>query len=145
MPKVKDIFSKLSGTQYFFTLNIQTRYHHTPLNNDSIPKTTFTSPLRKYEYLKVTFRLAQVPVYFQELTTKVLKDLPFTIAYLSDIIIYTKTVEEHLDHLQHVFHKLCNAKLSMKLRKCPFFAKEIQYLGHVLSTTSMYKITTLKT
>ena len=68
---------------------------------------------------------------------KVLKDLHFAIAYLADIIIYSKTAKEHLDHLQQVFHKLGNAKLSMKLSKCHFFAKEIQYLGLVLSTTGI--------
>ena len=68
---------------------------------------------------------------------KVLKDLPFAIAYLVDIIIYSKTANEHLDHLQKVFHKLCNAELSMKLSKCHFFARKIQYLGHVLSTTDI--------
>ena len=51
--------------------------------------------------------------------------------------IYSKTVEEHLDHLLQVFHNVCNAKLSMKLSKCYFFAKEIQYFGHVLSTTGI--------
>ena len=87
--------------------------------------------------MKVPFGWAQAPVYFQELMNKVLKDLPFTIAYLEDIIIYSKTAEEHLDHLQQVFNKLHDAKLSMKLSKCPFFTKEIQYLGHFLGTTGI--------
>ena len=68
---------------------------------------------------------------------KVLNDLPFTIAYLDDITIYSKSSEEHLDHLQQTFYKLCNAELNMELRKFHFFAKEIQYLGHVLSTTGI--------
>ena len=135
--KVKDIFSKLNGVKYFSTLDIQAGYHHIPLNNASIPKTTFTSPFRKYEYLKVPFRLVLTCAHFQELMNKVLKDLPFTIAYLDDIIIYSKTSKDHLDHLQQVFHKLWNAKLSMKLRKCHFFAKEIQHLGHILRTTGI--------
>ena len=68
---------------------------------------------------------------------KVLKDLPIATAYLDDIIIYSKTAEEHLDYIQQVLHKLCNAGLTMKLSKCHFFAKEIQYLGHILSTTGI--------
>ena len=68
---------------------------------------------------------------------KVLKDLPFAIASLDDIIIYSKIAEEHLDHLQQVFDQLCDAKLSMILSKCHFFTKEVQYLGHVFSTTGI--------
>ena len=82
--------------------------------------------------MKVPFGLAEAPAYFQELMNKVLKDLPFSIAYLDDIIIYSKTTQDHLDHFQQVFHKLWNAKLSMKLSKCHFFAKEIQSLGDIL-------------
>ena len=137
MPKVEDIFLKLKGAKYFPTLNLHAGYHHIPLNENSIPKTAFTSPFGKYKYLKVPFRLAQAPVYFQELMNNVLKDLPFPISYLEYIIIYSKTAQEHLDHLQQVFQKCCDAKLSKKLSRCHFFAKEIQHLGHVLHTTGI--------
>ena len=132
MPKVEDIFSQLNDAKYFSTLDLRARYHHIGLTTDSIPKTAFTSPFGKYEYIKVPFGLAQAPAYFQELMTGVLKDLPFAMAYLDDIIIYSSTPEEHLEHIRTVFEKLRDAKLSMKLRKCHFFAKEIQYLGHIL-------------
>ena len=132
MPKLEDIFSQLNGAKYFSTLDLRAGYHHIGLTTDSIPKTAFTSPFGKYEYVKVPFGLAQAPAYFQELMTGVLKDLPFAMAYLDDIIIYSSTPEEHLQHIKTVFEKLCHAKLSMKLSKCHFFAKEIQYLGHIL-------------
>ena len=132
MPKVEDIFSQLNGTKYFSTLDLRARYHYIGLTTDSIPKTAFTSPFGKYEYVKVPFGLAQALAYFQELITGVLKDLLFAMAYLDDIIIYSSTPEEHLEHIKTVFEKLCHAKLSMKLSKCHFFAKEIQYLGHIL-------------
>ena len=76
MPRVEDIFSKPNGAKYFSTLNLCTGYHHIPLNEDSIPKTAFTSPSEKYEYLKVPFGLAQALAYSQELMNKVLKELP---------------------------------------------------------------------
>ena len=60
---------------------------------------------------------------------KMLKDLPFAIAYLDGIIIYSESAKEHLDHLQQVFYKLHDAKLTMELSKCHFFAKEIPIFG----------------
>ena len=60
---------------------------------------------------------------------KVLITLSFTIAYLDDIIIYSRNAEEHLEHLQHVFHEHSHAELSMKLSKCHLFSKELQYFG----------------
>ena len=137
MPKVEDIFSKLNGATYFTTLDLCTGYHHIPLDNSSIPKTVFNSPFGKYEYVKVPFRLAQVPAYFQELVTGILKDFPFTIAYLDDIIVFSKTPQEHLSHICMVFEKLKSANLSIKKSKCSFFSKEIQYLGQILSTTGI--------
>ena len=132
MPKVEDIFSQLNSAKYFSTLDLRAGYHHVGLTMDSIPKTAFTSPFGKYEYVKVPFGLAQAPAYFQELMTGVLKDLPFAMAYLDDIIICSSTPEEHLQHIKTVFEKLHHAKLSMKLSKCHFFTKEIQYLGLIL-------------
>ena len=66
--------------------------------------------------------------------TGILKDFHFAIAYLDDIIIFSKTAEEHLDHMKQVFGMLKSTHLFMKLSKCHFFTKDIQYLGHILNT-----------
>ena len=137
MPMVEDIFSKLNGATYFTTLDLQAGYHHIPLDTPSIPKTAFKSPFGKFEYVKVPFGLAQAPAYFQELMTGILKDFPFAIAYLDNIIIFSKTPQEHLSHIHMVFKKLKSANLSMKKSKCSFFSKEIQYLGCILSATGI--------
>ena len=76
-----------------------------PLDKPSIPKTAFNSPLGRFEYVKVPFGLAQAPAYFQELMTGILKDFNFAIAYLDDIIIFSKTPQEHLLHIRMVFKK----------------------------------------
>ena len=137
MPKVEDIFSQLNGANYFSTWDLWAGYHHIPSDEASIPKTVFTSPFGKFKYIKVPFRLTQAPAYFQELMTGILKDFNFAIAYLDDIIIFSKTAEEHLDHIKQVFEKLRSTNLSMKLSKCHLFMMEIQYLGHILSTKSI--------
>ena len=111
-----------------------------PLDKLSIPKTAFNSHFGKYEYLKVPFRLAQAPAYCQKLMTGILKDFNFAIAYLDDIIIFSKTPQEHLSHIRKVFEKFRSAKLSMKMSKCNFFSKEIQHLGHILSATGIHPL-----
>ena len=123
MPKVEDIFSKLNGATYFMTLDLHAGYHHIPLDKPSILKTAFNSPFGKYEYVKVPFGLPQAPAYFQELMTGILKNFTFVIAYLDDIIIFSKTPQEHLSQIRQVFKKLRSAKLSMKMSKCNFFLK----------------------
>ena len=137
MPKLEDIFSKLNGATYFTTLDLHAGYHHIPLDKSSIPKMAFNSPFGKFEYVKVLFGLVQALAYFQELMTGILKDLPFAIAYLDDIIIFSKTPQEHLSHICMVFKKLKSANLSMNKSKCSFFLKELQYLGHILSATGI--------
>ena len=97
----------------------------------------FNSPFGKFEYVKVPFGLSKAPAYFQELMSGILKDFNFAIAYLDDIIIFSKTPWEHLSHIRMVFKKLKSANLSMKKSKCSFFSKEIQYLGHMLSVTGI--------
>ena len=134
MCKVEDILSQLNGVKYFSTLDVQGGYHNIPLDKASIPKTAFTSPFGKYKYIKVPFGLAQAPAYFQELMTGIFIDFNFAIAYLDDINIFSRTAEEHLDHIKQVFKKLRSTHLSMKLSKCHNSMKEIQYLGHILST-----------
>ena len=137
MSKVEDIFSKLNEATYFTTLDLCAGYHHVPLDKPSILKMAFNSPFGKYEYVKVPFGLAQAPAYLQELMTGILKDFSFMIAYLDDIIIFGKTPQGCLTHIRKVFKKLRLAKLSMKMSKCNFFSKEIQYLGHILNATGI--------
>ena len=132
MPKVKDIFSKLNGSKYFTTLYLRAGYHHIPLDKSSILKTAFNSLFGKYEYVKVPFGLAQAPAYFHELMTGILKDFHFSIAYLDDIIIFSKTPEEHLSHIRMVFGKLCSAK-------CKTF-NETQQVSFFLQGNPVFRI-----
>ena len=89
-------FFQIEQSHLLHNIGPSGRYHHIPLDKPSIPKTAFISPFGKYEYVKVPFGLAQAPAYFQELMTGILKDFNFAIAYLNDVIIFSKTPQEHL-------------------------------------------------
>ena len=83
----------MGKTKFFTTLDLRSGYHHIALDDDAIRKTAFV--IGKYEYLKVPFGLAQAHTYFQNLRNKVLNGLHFTLAYLDDVIIFSKLPEQH--------------------------------------------------
>ena len=88
----------------------------------------------KWQFKRTPFELSQAPAYFQLLIAKVLMGCSsFAMGYLDDIIIFSKTEEEHLQHLEEIFVRLRKFGLKMKCEKCSFFKKHIQYLGHLVS------------
>ena len=134
LQKIDELYAKLQGYKYFSTLDLRSGYYHIGLSESAKPKTAFVvSGIGKYQFNRVPFGLAQAPAYFQTLINKVLTGFNFAMGYLDDIIIYSRTEEEHLHHLEQVFQSLESAGLKLKLQKCSFFKKHIQYLGHLLS------------
>ena len=133
LPKIDDIFARLNGAKIFSTLDLRSGYYHISLTPDAREKTAFVTPFGKYEFLSVPFGLSQAPAYFQLLISMVLEGLDFAIGYLDDIIIFSKTEEEHLKHVETIFERLKSAGLKLKLSKCEFFKKHIHYLGHLIS------------
>ena len=120
----------------FFKKHIHhgTGYYHIGLTDSAKPKSAFVlSSLGKYQFNRVPFGLTQALAYFQKLINNVLKGCNFAMGYLDDIIIYSKSEKEHLEHLEEIFIRLKAAGLKLKLEKCCFFKKHIQYLGHLIS------------
>ena len=104
-------------------------------------KNSFFTLFGKYQFEAVPFGLAQAPVYFQQLIFMVLQGCSdFTMAYLDDIIIFSKNEAEHLKRIKIIFQKLKEAGLKLKESKCNFFKKEIHYLGHLISDKGMYPL-----
>ena len=98
------MYAKLKGAKVFSTINLRSGSHHIALGKDSRAKTAFVTPFGKYKFLMVPFGLAQAPAYFQLLMNKVLEGLSYAMTYLDDIIIFSKNEEDHLRHLEEVFH-----------------------------------------
>ena len=134
LPKIDKLYAKLQGYKVFSTFDLCSGYYHIGLSDSAKPKTAFVvSGMGKYEFNRVLFGLAQASAYFQRLINEVLTDCTFAVGYLDDIIIFSKTEEEHLQHLEEIFECLRNAGLKLKLQKCSFFKKHIEYLGHLIS------------
>ena len=133
LPKIDELYAKLKGYKVFSSLDLRSGYYHIGLSDSAKPKSAFVlSSLGKYQFNRVPFGLAQAPAYFQKLINDVLKGCNFAMGYL-DIIIYSRTEREHLEHLEEIFGRLRAAGLKLKLEKCSFFKRHIQYLGHLIS------------
>ena len=133
LPKIDKMFAKLNGSKNFSTIDLRSGYYHIGLTKGSRPKSAFVVPMGKFEFLRTPFGLLQVPAYFQLLIDNVLQGCSkFAMGYLDDIIIFSRTEEEHLEHLEKIFRKLREYRLKMKREKCDFFKKHLQYLGHLV-------------
>ena len=134
LPKIDELYAKLKGYKVFSSLDLRSGYYHIGLKDSAKPKSAFVlSSLGKYQFNRLPFGLAQAPAYFQKLINDILKGCNFAMGYLDDIIIYSRSEKEHLEHLEEIFTRLKTAGLKLKLEKCCFFKKHIQYLGHLIS------------
>src|SRR2546423_10244969 len=104
------------------------------MDKKDIEKMVFITSEELYEFLVMTFRLCNTPATFQKLMHEVLGNLIYTkaLVYLDDIIIHSKTFEQHLKDINEVIGKLRDAKLMSKESKCEFCASEIKFLGHII-------------
>ena len=134
LPKIDEMFSKLGGSHVFSTIDLRSGYYHVGLTRESRPKSAFVVPMGKWQFKRTPFGLSEAPAYFQLLIDKVLTGFSeFAMGYLDDIIIFSRSEEEHLVHLEKIFRRLQEFGLKMKREKCAFFKKHIQYLGHLVS------------
>ena len=130
LPKIDEMFSKLGGTTIFSTIDLRSGYFHIGLTRESRAKSAFVVSMGKWQFKRTPFGLSQAPAYFQLLIDKVLMGCSsFAMGYLDDIIIFSKTEEEHLQHLEEIFVRLHKFGLKMKREKCSFFKKAHPILG----------------
>ena len=136
LPRIEETLDCLNGAKYFTSLDLKSGYWQVEMDEDSKPFTAFSvGPLGFYECERMPFGLTNAPATFQRLMESCLGDLHLNwcIIYLDDIIVFSKTPEEHLQCLRGVFTKLASAGLKLKPSKCEFFKKKITYLGYVVS------------
>jgi hypothetical protein len=132
LPRIDDLFIQLRGACVFSRIDLRSGYHQLKVRECDIPKTTFVSRYGLYEFMVMSFGLTNAPTYFMYKVFMKYLD-KFVVVFINDILVYSRSEEEHEGHLRLVLQRLRDHKLYAKLSKCEFWLKQVAFLGHVIS------------
>jgi hypothetical protein len=135
LPRIDYLMDKLRQDKFFSKIDLQSGYHQMKIRPDDIHKTAFVTRYGQYEYTVVSFGLTNASAYFMNMRNKVFMDElnKCVVIFIDDILVFSKTAEEHGEHLRMVLGKLRQHRLYTKFSKCEFWMEEVAFLGHVLS------------
>jgi len=135
LPRIDDLFDQIRGASVFYKIDLRSGYHQVKIKEEDIFKTAFKTRYGHYEFVVMPFGLTNAPVSFMCLMNNVFSKYfgKFVFVFIDDLLIYSRTMEEHEEHLQIILQVLREHKLYAKFSKCEFFKDHIQYLGHVIS------------
>src|ERR1041385_816220 len=135
LPRIEDLFDQLNGARVFSKIDLRTGYYQLKIKKEDIPKPSFTTRYGLYEFTVMSFGLTNAPAYFMGIMNKVFMDFldKFVVVFIDDILIYSKSEEEHKEHLRTVLERLRAHRLYAKFSKCEFWLKEVGFLGHILT------------
>src|SRR4051812_17431761 len=130
LPRIDDLFDQLKGARVFSKIDLRSGYYQLKIRREDIPKTAFTTRYGLYEFTVMSFGLTNSPAYFMSMMNKVFMDFlyKFVVVFIDDILVYSKSEEEHKQHLRTVLERLRAHRLYAKFSKCEFWLKEVEDL-----------------
>ena len=136
LPVFEETTANLFGSRYFSVLDCYSGFWQVSIKEEHRERTAFTVPSGHYEFNRLPFGLSNSPASFQRLMDVVLKDLvgPECWVFIDDLIVFSKTAEEHAQRLENVLQRLDQANLQLHPGKCEFARPRVKYLGYVLSS-----------
>ena len=139
LPRVDELLDRLGGNSYFTKLDLASGYHQIAMKDNSIERTAFRTHLGHYEFLVMPFGLTNAPATFQRLMNKIFRNElgDFILVFLDDILIYSKTLEDHYRHIRTALDRLREAKLYGRLHKCDWVQDKVEYLGFDVSAAGV--------
>ena len=122
LPRIDDLFDQLAGSAVFSKIDLRSGYHQLKIREEDVPKTAFRTRYGHHEFLVMPFGLTNAPAAFMDLMNRVFEDYldKFVIVFIDDILIYSRSREEHAQHLRSVLQRLQSKKLYAKFNKCEF-------------------------
>jgi len=135
LPRIKNLMDQLVGACVFSKIEPRSGYHQIRVKSKDIPKTAFRTRYNHYEYLVMPFGVTNAPGVFMDYMNRVFHPYldSFVVVFIDDILVYSKTREEHEEHLRIVLHTLRDQRLYAKFSKCEFWLEKVSFLGHVIS------------
>lgn len=131
LPRCDEMYDRLGKARFFSKLDLKTGFHQIRLRPSDIEKTAFNSKYGQFEYLVMPMGLCNAPATFQSLMNRIFHDCidRFLVVYIDDILIYSNTKEEHLQHIRAVLERLRQHELYASPKKCTFMNTETEFLG----------------
>ena len=140
LPRIEDTLDSLAGSKILSKLDLRSGHWQVAMDEEDREKTAFSvDRVVFFECNRMAFGLTNAPATFQRLMEHCLRDFSLKECCISldDVIVFSSTVEEHLDRLERVLQKLYDCGLRLKPSKCSFFQEKVKYLGHVISSTGV--------
>nr|GEX47605.1 putative reverse transcriptase domain-containing protein [Tanacetum cinerariifolium] len=136
LPMIDDLFDQLQGSRYFLKIDLRSVYNQLRVREEDIPKTAFRTRYRHFEITIMPLRLTNAPAVFMDLMNRVCWPYldKFVIVFIDDVLIYSKSMEEHEVHLKMILELLEKEKLFEKFSKCEFWLQEIHFLSHIVNS-----------
>ncbi|GKC53541.1 putative reverse transcriptase domain-containing protein, partial [Tanacetum coccineum] len=138
--RIDDLFDQLQGSNVYSKIDLRSGYHQLRVREEDILKTAFRTRYSHYEFQVMSFGLTNAPAVFTDLMNRVCKPYldKFVIVFIEDILIYSKSEEEHVEHLKSILELLKEEKLYAKFSKCEFWLSNVQFLGHVIDSEGIH-------
>ena len=139
LPNLEDTLYNLHGVRYFSSLDLVRGYYQVSMSPESKPYTSFVTSSGQWQFCRMPFGLCNAPATFQRLMNSFLSSFPVNrvLVYLDDLLVISKTFQEHLDMLDEVFKALNTHGLKVKPGKCQLFQNSVKFLGHIVSSEGL--------